>query len=172
VTVARAPFVLNIADVLRQPGAQFPLDIKGSVPEAELSSARVPDDAIVALDATIEAQGKMVVVQGKVRAPWVGECRRCLEPASGDLEVDLREVFELEPADDGETYPIEGEQIDLGPVLRDVLALALPLAPLCREDCLGLCPGCGEKWADLAPDHGHETLDPRWAALKEHLPAD
>ena len=48
----------------------------------------------------------------------------------------------------------------------------LPLAPLCRPDCPGLCVECGEKWADLAPDHGHETLDPRWAALRERLRAE
>lgn len=166
--MARAPFVVTITDVLRQPGAQFPLDLKGPVPGAALTSAAVPDDAIVALDATIEAQGKMVVVQGTVRAPWVGECRRCLEPASGDLEVGLREIFELDPDEDGETYPIDGEQIDLAPVLRDVLALALPLAPLCRDDCIG--PDPDEHPVIPAPDDDVEApppSDPRWAALDQ-----
>ena len=166
--MARASFVVNIADVLRQPGAQFPLQLHGTVAGAALSTAAVPDDATVVLDATIEAQGKMVVVQGTVGAPWVGECRRCLDPAGGDLQVDLREVFEPNPVD-GETYPIDGEQIDLAPVLRDVLALALPLAPLCRDDCIGpdpdpppVTPAPDEADAEAAP-----PADPRWAALDQ-----
>jgi uncharacterized protein len=64
------------------------------------------------------------------------------------------------------------ELVDVEQIVRDAVVLALPLAPLCRDDCAGLCPDCGEKWADLTPDHGHETLDPRWAALKERLSAD
>lgn len=165
--MARSPFVVNIADVVRQPGAQFPLQLKGTVTGAALTSAAVPDDAPVVLDATIEAQGKMVVVQGSVRAPWVGECRRCLEPAHGELEVEVREVFEPDPAED-ETYPIDGEQIDLGPVLRDVLALVLPLAPLCRDDCLG--PDPDEHPVTPAPDEVDDeaaAADPRWAALDQ-----
>ena len=64
------------------------------------------------------------------------------------------------------------EHVDLEQTVRDALVGDLPLAPLCRPDCPGLCAECGEKWADLPPGHGHETLDPRWAALREHLPAE
>ncbi len=62
--------------------------------------------------------------------------------------------------------------MDVEQLVRDALVLTLPLAPLCREDCRGLCVECGEKWADLEPGHGHETLDPRWAALRGRLPAE
>jgi len=58
------------------------------------------------------------------------------------------------------------EQVDVEQIVRDAIVLGLPLSPLCRADCPGLCPECGERRADLAPDHGHETLDPRWAALR------
>ena len=67
---------------------------------------------------------------------------------------------------------VADDHVDLEQTVRDALVLDLPLAPLCRPDCPGLCAECGEKWADLAPDHGHETLDPRWAALRERLPAE
>ena len=60
---------------------------------------------------------------------------------------------------------LEGDLIDLEPVLRDAVVLALPLRPLCRDDCPGLCAECGARLAD-DPDHGHETVDPRWAALQ------
>jgi len=166
--VTAKPFLVHLTDVLRTPGAQHPLVLEGPVPGVGLSSAHVPDDAPVALDATIEAQGKTVVVQGTVRAPWEGECRRCLEPAGGHLEVELREVFEADPVE-GETYPIDGEQLDMGPVLRDVLALALPLAPLCREDCPGPDPDAHPVVVEA--DEPEATVptpgDPRWAALDQ-----
>jgi uncharacterized protein len=54
----------------------------------------------------------------------------------------------------------------------DAIVLALPGAPLCADDCAGLCPDCGGKWADLGPDHRHETMDPRWAALMERFDED
>ena len=62
--------------------------------------------------------------------------------------------------------------VDLEQTVRDAVVLALPLAPLCTDDCPGLCPECGGRRADLGPDHGHDTLDPRWAALRERASAD
>ena len=67
------------------------------------------------------------------------------------------------------TDGIVDDWIDLEPLVRDALVLALPLVPLCSEDCRGLCSGCGMKWAELEPGHGHETIDPRWAALVQRL---
>ncbi|MCW2914010.1 MAG: hypothetical protein JWN52_2078, partial [Actinomycetia bacterium] len=61
---------------------------------------------------------------------------------------------------------LEGDFIDLEPVLRDAVVLALPLSPLCRDDCPGLCSECGVKLADAGPDHRHDAVDPRWAALQ------
>jgi uncharacterized protein len=160
------PFVVNLAEALRTPGAQHGLLLQGHLPGVGLSSARVPDDAVVTLDATVEALGKTVVVQGTVRAPWEGECRRCLEEASGELVVDLREVFEPDPVD-GETYPIENEQIDLGVVLHELLALALPLAPLCRDDCPGPDPEAHPVVPESDDEADETPRDPRWGALDE-----
>jgi uncharacterized protein len=160
----RSPFVVQLAEVLAVPGRQHELVLAGTLPGIGLSTSRVPDDAVVALTATIEAQGQQVIVQGVVAAPWEGDCRRCLDPVGGELAVELREVFEPNPVD-GETYPTDGETVDLQPVLRDVLALALPLAPLCREDCPGPDP---EDHPVLAEeDDGEAPSDPRWAALDQ-----
>ena len=60
---------------------------------------------------------------------------------------------------------LNGDLLDLEPALRDAVVLALPLQPLCREDCAGLCSECGVR-LDSDPGHGHEVDDPRWAALK------
>ncbi len=173
------PFVVDLAEVLRRPGAQHPLHLEGPLPGVELSTARVPADGVVALDATVEAQGHTVIVQGTARAPWEGECRRCLEAAAGELALDLREVFEPDPVD-GETFPIADERIDLGAVLRELLALALPMAPLCSEDCPGPDPEAhpvtveadGADNADGVDGAGDDEpagppADPRWAALDQ-----
>ena len=67
---------------------------------------------------------------------------------------------------DEEVHELQGEHLDLEPVLRDAVVPALPFQPVCRPDCPGLCPQCGARLAD-EPDHGHEDVDPRWAALRD-----
>lgn len=138
----------------------------GRLPGISLSSARVLDDAEVRVAAVVEAQGSTITVSGEIAAPWVGDCRRCLAPTGGEASVTFTEVFEPEPVE-GETYPLGGDDLDLEPVVRELLALALPLAPLCSEDCAGPDPqdypiDAGRGAEDLPPPG-----DPRWAALDE-----
>ncbi len=81
----------------------------------------------------------------------------------------LQELFAYTPGDDpDEDQPLlEGDLLDLEPALRDAVVLALPLTPLCDEDCAGLCAECGERLDDLPPDHAHGATDPRWSALQD-----
>jgi uncharacterized protein len=98
-----------------------------------------------------------------VIAPWAGECRRCLAPASGVLELPVRELY-TEDGDGDETYPLADDEVDLEPLVRDAVLLELPRAPLCRPNCLGLCPTCGANRNEEAC--GCEApRDPRWGAL-------
>ena len=70
-----------------------------------------------------------------------------------------------EERDDEERY-LDGYLLDLEPALRDAVVLALPMSPLCRDDCPGLCAECGAPLAEAGPDHGHDdAIDPRWAGL-------
>jgi uncharacterized protein len=97
-----------------------------------------------------------------------GPCMRCLEPAGRGVEVDAREVDQPGGGDDLRSPYLEDEQLDVGAWARDALALTLPAQILCRDDCLGLCPVCGENLNEVGPDHAHEPEpDPRWAALRE-----
>jgi len=67
--------------------------------------------------------------------------------------------------EDEERY-LDGDLLDLEPAVRDAVVLALPMSPLCRDDCPGLCVECGVPLADAGPGHRHEDLpDPRWAGL-------
>jgi uncharacterized protein len=94
-----------------------------------------------------------------------GPCMRCLEPASPDFEVDVREVNQ--PGGGDELSSPYGEELQLAQWVRDALALALPVQLTCREECLGLCGQCGANLNE-DPDHRHEAApDPRWAKLGE-----
>jgi uncharacterized protein len=131
----------------------------------------VPAGAIVALDLRFEAVSEGVLVTGSAVAPLTGECARCLDPLTTDVEASFQELYRYLPdpgegEDDGEERFLDGDFLDLAPAFRDAVVLALPLSPLCSEDCLGLCAECGAKLADVGPDHGHgERVDPRWGAL-------
>jgi len=99
-----------------------------------------------------------------------GPCMRCLEPASIDLEVEAREVDQVNTADSDLRSPyVHEDDLDLGRWAHDAVMLALPTQILCRPDCLGLCPGCGESLNGADPArHEHEKpIDARWAALKD-----
>ena len=127
------------------------------------------------IDLTLRLESVMdgVLVTGTARAAVAGECVRCLDPLERELEAELQELFaypEVEQAgDDDELFRLDGVLLDLEPVLRDAVVLALPLKPLCRDDCPGLCAECGARLAD-DPEHGHEVVDARWAALQELSP--
>ncbi len=133
----------------------------------------VPAGEPVELDIRLESVTEGVYVSGTVSAPLAGVCSRCLDELSDEITVDLSELFAYpdsvtdETTDSDELPRVVEEQIDVEQTGRDAIVLALPLAPLCRPDCPGLCPECGEKRVDLGPDHGHEILDSRWAALRE-----
>ncbi len=99
-----------------------------------------------------------------------GPCMRCLEPAALDLEVDSREVEQSATEDEELRSPyVENEELDIGRWAHDAAMLAMPATLLCRPDCLGLCPVCGEPLNDADPAaHEHDSGgDPRWAALKD-----
>jgi DUF177 domain-containing protein len=143
-----------------------------------LETIAVPQGELIELDVRLESVTEGVYVSGTVHAPLSGECARCLDALTDEVDVELSELFAYpdsvtdETTDADELPRVTDDLVDVEQIVRDAVVLALPLAPLCRSDCPGLCPECGGKRADLGPDHGHETLDPRWAALQERLSAD
>ena len=163
----RSPFVLDTRELGRRPGSMR--HARRTVPapaDWALELVRVPTGADVELDLRLEAVMEGVLVTGTADAPVAAECGRCLEPITERMTVDVQELFGYEQApDDAEAPTLEGDLIDLAGLLRDAVLLALPLNPVCDDDCAGLCSGCGGKLADLGADHSHDILDPRWDAL-------
>jgi DUF177 domain-containing protein len=128
---------------------------------------RVPGGTV---DATLDVSHTTTGYSLRLRleTPLEGPCMRCLEDAGQLLTVDAREVDQPGGGEELSSPYLEEEQLDLRAWARDALALALPTQIVCREDCLGLCPVCGENLNQAGPEHGHEREpDPRWAALRE-----
>jgi uncharacterized protein len=174
--------VFSTRELGRRAGAMRPVhrDVPAPADDRQigLDVIGVPAGATISLDVRLESVTEGVYVSGTASAPLAGECVRCLDGLTDELTVEIGELFAYpdsvtdETTDDDELPRVVDDHVDVEQTVRDAVVLALPLAPLCVDDCPGLCPDCGERRADLGPDHGHETLDPRWAALREHVPTD
>ena len=173
----RSPLVLDVRNLQRRPGSM--VTVTRSVPAPAglgVAMARVPEGSPIDLDLRLESVLEGVLVTGSADLQVAAECSRCLEPVEWHEEIDLTELFRYPPTDargavveeedesDDPLPMLEDDMLDLEPTLRDAVVLDLPLAPLCREECPGLCPECGVRLED-SPGHAHETTDPRWAAL-------
>ena len=164
--------MLDTRELGRRPGSQRQVSRTVPAPaDLGIEVLQVPEGSPVELDLRLEAVMEGVLVTGTADASLAGECARCLEPLTDEITVDLQELFVYEdhalPGEDDEVSTLQNDLVDLEPLLRDAVVLALPFQPLCKEDCPGLCPECGARLAD-DPDHAHDAaIDPRWAALAE-----
>jgi uncharacterized protein len=97
-----------------------------------------------------------------------GPCYRCLEDAVLDLSIRAQEYQATSPGESDElrTPYVADNQLRLSDWARDAIAVELPEQILCREDCAGLCPICGENLNENPHEHEEEQSDPRWAALE------
>jgi uncharacterized protein len=184
----RGALVFDMRLLGRQAGSALTQTRTVPAPEnVRLELIGVPVGADVALEVRFEAVSEGVLATGTVTAPLAGECARCLAPLTSTVTAGFQELYlyadgrhdkhdkhdrhdkydEHEEQDDEERH-LHGDLLDLEPAFRDAVVLALPMSPLCREDCPGLCAECGVPLADAGPGHRHdEATDPRWAALKQ-----
>ncbi len=168
----RLPLVIDTHELGRRPGSMRTVARSVQAPaDLGVDVLGVPKGSTLDLTLRLESVMEGVLVSGTASGQAVGECVRCLDPVRRPLVVDLQELFTYPGAerdddeDETELPALEGDLIDLEPVIRDAVVLELPLQPVCRDDCPGLCPQCGARLAE-DPDHGHDVVDPRWAALQ------
>ena len=151
---------IDVADLLTHPGARRPVHLEVAVESLGTAVARIADP--VRLDLVLERVPDGIVARGELYARWEGECGTCLRELSADLTVGVAELYEPHPLD-GDTYPIEGHELDLEQLVRDALVLELPLAPTCaRDDCVP-----AESPVVLVGADDPSPTDPRWAALSD-----
>lgn len=150
-----------VAELLRRPGSLRELSIHVDVDGWAISDAAVrgPVDVRLRLESVVSG----LEVTGSLEAGWRGSCRRCLASIEQAVQQDLREMFSTAPTDE-ETYPIQDGEVDLTPMVRDCLVLALPIAPLCSTDCAGPAPDA-YPMNQSEPSPEDRPKDPRWAAL-------
>lgn len=174
-----SPLVLNISRLGRRPGSM--ITVNQTVPSPSrigLDLIAIAEGAPLALDLRLESVSEGVLVTGTVSAPTAGECARCLTPITGDVAIELTELFAYPDSATDETTEADeigrvvDDTVDLEQPIIDAVGLALPFAPLCGPDCIGLCPDCGVPLATAEPGHSHEQIDPRWAKLAGYLDGD
>jgi len=166
-----SPFLVPVALLLRDVpssidiSAEAPFDEKKEFLPRGRAESDVNSDAPLKINVKLQSFSGGLHVRGSVEAPWHGICRRCsIEVlAVSKVEVSERFVDERSPGDE-DAYLIENDFIDLAPMAHDAIFLDLPLAPLCKEDCKGLCPYCGID-RNEATCECQGPVDPRWATL-------
>lgn len=167
--------MLDTRELGRRPGSMRQVSLTVPAPvDLGIDVLCVPEGSPVDFDLRLEAVMEGVLVTGSAEAGLEGECARCLAPITDEVAVSFQELFVYDDRDqghragddlDGDVRRLEGDLLDLEPLLRDAVVLELPFQPLCEDDCPGLCIECGARLAD-DPDHTHEAaIDPRWATL-------
>jgi uncharacterized protein len=169
---SRSPLVLNISRLGRRPGSM--MTVAETVPSPlriGLDLIAIDEGAPLDLDLRLESVSEGVLVSGTMSAATSGECARCLTPVTGRVEIDLTELYAYpasatdETTEADEVGRVVDDTVNLEQPIIDAVGLALPFAPVCRPDCVGLCPECGVPLATAGPGHHHEQIDPRWAKL-------
>jgi uncharacterized protein len=165
VRAASTPFDLAVHDLMHRPGEMRERTLAFPAPEqlgegAAVVAAGSPVDIAVRLEGLHEG----ILVSAEVDVTATGECVRCLDPVNLPLQVEFQELFAYSP-DEAFDFAVRDDHVDLEPVVRDAVVLALPFQPVCRPDCPGLDPVTGEKLAGL-PQEQQRPADPRWAALE------
>jgi uncharacterized protein len=179
----RSPYVLDVSRLGMRPGSMITYAETVTAPSRiGIELIGIPEGAPVALDLRLESVSEGVLVSGTLSAPTEGECSRCLTPVTGDVEIDLTELFaypdsatEATTDDDDEVGRVVDDTVDLEQPIIDAVGMVLPFSPLCRDDCPGLCSECGAPLADFENDaepHRHDVIDPRWAKLATMKPVE
>jgi uncharacterized protein len=175
---SHSPFVIDVSRLGRRPGSMVELTETVTAPaRIGIGLLGIAQGAPIELDLRLESVSEGVLVTGTVAAPTTGECARCLTPITGDVEIDLTELFAYPDSateattEEDEVGHVVDDTIDLEQPIIDAIGLVLPFSPLCEEDCAGLCQQCGMRLADAEPGHHHDLIDPRWAKLATVFPS-
>jgi uncharacterized protein len=185
------PFLLNIHELSRRAGEmkEYELDIEAPT-RIGVPLIGVPEGDVIEADIRVESVTEGVLLSAEIYTVAHGECIRCLDPLEQVIDRKIQELYRYEPTNDrgrkkrreeddidldaDDELQMEGDLMNLEIPIIDAIILALPVNPLCDEECMGLCPDCGEKWETLPEDHSHGAVDARWAGLASLLekPAD
>jgi uncharacterized protein len=156
---------IDVRDLIANPGSARTVEVDEPVPGLSTELTEVRDDVPLRGELLLESVVEGVVVRGNVTGRFSMRCARCLKEFDRDFAVAMDDMFAREPSPDDDYALAADLSLDPEPMVRDAVVLEMPFSPLCRPDCLGLCPVCGGD-RNLGECPGHEATDPRWAALE------
>ena len=156
---------VDVRDLLEEPGASRRVTLERTFDNMGTELARVPPESPVRIEVLLESVVEGIQASGPLSGRIAYRCARCLKDFSDDFRFEVNELFAPDPAEEGDQYPIAEGRIDLEPMVRDTVVLAMLFSPLCRRDCLGLCERCGGD-RNFGECSCRPATDPRWAALE------
>jgi uncharacterized protein len=177
------PFILNTHELPRRTGElkEYELDIEAPT-RIGVPLIAIPEGDVIEADLRLESVTEGVLLSAEIYAVAIGECIRCLDTVEVVIDRKIQELYRYEPTNEKgrkkrrddedvdleieDELQMEGDLMNLEIPIIDAIILTLPVNPLCSEECLGLCPDCGEKWATLPEGHAHEVIDARWSGLE------
>ena len=171
-----APLVWNVAGLLtNEPGATRDYQVAGATIDLG-DDVRLADP--IEGHVRLARTNRGLIVSADLSTAIEAECSRCLRDIEVPIEISIEEEalpsidihtgapLAPEPGDEEPLRLTDHHELDLETAVREAILLAEPIAPLCREDCPGLCPVCGERLEEGVHDHPSDDIDPRLEALK------
>lgn len=172
----KKPWVVAVTELIDTPGASEELQVTWPAPaELAVPLLGVEKGSAMQVDVRLDSVHEGILVSGTVDGTLTGQCSRCLDPISQAVTIDIQELFQFEfdpMVDEDEQHMVEHGFVNVEPIMRDALVSSLPFQPTCSPDCEGLCDQCGVRLEEAGPDHYHDQLDPRWAALANFVSGD
>ena len=163
-----SPLLIHVGPLLRAPGSSRRVTAEATLAGLRVAQGGVDEDSVLRVNGRLDALSEGVFFAGTVAGAYRLECARCLDEVESPFDLAAQELFAAHfSAESEDGYPLANEQVDLEPLVRDVVMLGIPLHPLCRHDCAGICGRCGaelnEAACECVEEHGH----PAFAALAD-----
>lgn len=163
------PDLLALGTLVLGQGEAKRIPVEVAIEPVEFGSGRYePVESVVPADMDVTRTVGGWALRLQFTGAVAGPCMRCLGPAEVIVDVDVREVDQPGGGDELQSPYIDASELDLKSWAHESFVLDFPVHVVCREDCRGLCPVCGQDLNDLPADHAHESgPDARWAKLSE-----
>ena len=161
-----SPLLINIIEMTRRAGTLKNIEITIPVSTFDFADKRLDDATEIEIALQLESINGGIIVQGTVAGQSQLLCGRCLRTIEYANVASIDELYQRVP-DNPDAYPIEGESLDLQPMVREMVLLSLPDTPLCKADCPGLCPQCGADLQSAPCGCQAQRFGERWAILDQ-----
>jgi uncharacterized protein len=161
---------IDVRDLVGRPGATKVEQVSGTLDDLETELASVKEDPPIRGELVLESLAEGILASGRLEGSLALRCARCLRGFERGFSVQLHELFASYPHEDSDEYPLDPEGfLDPDQMIRDVIGVELPFAPVCRPDCRGLCGRCGGDLNVGTCTCDEQVVDPRWDGLEALL---